>query len=291
MCRMGRLVAGLFLLASSGCELASPRQSSSLTPAGEPETEIADADTGFTLVRADQAEQIVLEPPRLVHELAVLNVLVPQGREDAMKKIWNFLREDVLDDEVRLRLGHNGLRVGVGHARWWEPIKAALDAIDGHRVTFATSIRVPVGFPLSLELDSEPRAQTLFYVGSDGILSGSTWPDSRNVLRVTYAPDPRDADRILLHAVPEVHQRRDGWEWVRTESGLWQVPRQSMQTFDAAEFVVTLRPGEFALLAPSADSRIYGLLGGAFLTRLCEGQGYNSYVFLRPEVRHVGQHD
>jgi hypothetical protein len=201
------------------------------------------------------------------------------------------LREDVLDDETRLRLRQNGLRVGVGHAQWWEPIKVAMEAIEDHRVTFATSIRVPIGFPLSLELDSEPREQTLFCVGSDGVLSGTTWPDSRNVLRVVYGPDPRDAERVLLLAVPEVHQRREGWEWVRTESGLWQVPRQSMQRFEAAGFTLPLGPGEFVLVAPSENARIVGLLGQAFLTRASEGRRYNSYVFLRPEARQVGQHE
>jgi hypothetical protein len=288
----GRLLAGLLLLsAAAGCNLPRLAQPSSPQPAAQDTSEIADADTGFTLIRADQADNLTLESPRLVYELAVLHVLIPREKEAAMEKVWNFLREDALDAETRLRLGQNGIRVGVGHAQWWDPIKAALDAIEDHRVTFATPIRVPVGFPLSLELDSEPRDQTLFCVGRDGILSGSTWPESRNVLRVAYAPDPRDADRILLQAVPEVHQKRDGWEWVRTESGLWQVPKQSMQSFDAAGFFVTLDPDEFVLIAPSANSGIYGLLGGAFLTRESEGQYYNSYVFLRPEARHVGQHD
>ena len=94
-----------------------------------------------------------------------------------------------------------------------------------------------------------------------------------------------------MQVVPEVHQRQTGWEWVRTEAGLWEVPRQSKQTFHAAGFALTLSPGEFVLVAPSENSRIYGLLGRAFLTRECEGRHYNSYVFLRPETRHVGQDD
>jgi hypothetical protein len=285
------LATWIALLLTGACEVGSPARAPSAEPVAEPAPEIADADTGFTLVRADRAKAAALEPPRRLCELAVLHILVPQAQESAVEKIWNFLREDVLDAETRLRLQQNGLRVGVGHVQSWEPIKAALDAIEGHRVTFATPVRVPVGFPLSLELDSESREQTLFYVGTDGILSGSSWPDSRNVLRATYAPDPRDAGRVLLQVVPEVHQRRDGWEWVRTESGLWQIPRQSMETFHAAGFVLTLGQEEFVLLAPSVNSRIYGLLGGAFLTRRSEGQNWNSYVFLRPEATDVGQYD
>jgi hypothetical protein len=281
--------AAALLLA--GCQSISPKWYQPEQAAPDSTTEIEDADTGFTLVRADRLPQQIIEPPRLVYELAVLHVLVPQGQEAAMEKVWNFLREDALDADTQLRLRQNGLRVGIGHAQWWEPIKLALEAIEGRQVPFEAAVRAPVGFPLSLELDSEPREQTLFYVGPDGILSGDTWPDSRNVLRVAYAPDPHDADRITLLAVPEVRQKRDGWEWVRTEVGLWQVPRQAMQSFDIAGFAVTLSPGEFVLVAPSEAAHVYGSLGGAFLTRQSQEQHYSSYVFLRPEARHVGQHD
>jgi len=280
---------GLLLLTGVGCQVGSPTWLARTEPVPETGPQIREADTGFTLAKRDDAGQTVPQPPRHVYELAVLHILMPQEQDAGTEKVWNFLREDVLDAETQLRLRQNGLRVGVGHAQDWEPIKAAMDAIDDHRVTFATPIRVPVGQLLALELDVEPREQTLFYVGRDGILSGSTWPDSRNVLHVTYAPDPRDMDRIVLLVVPEVQQWRKGWEWVRTEAGLWQVPRRSRQPFDAAGFDVTLSPGEFLLIAPSANARIYGLLGGAFLTRECDGRQYNSYVFLRPEARHVGQ--
>jgi hypothetical protein len=278
-------------LTCAGCNRTSLGRSQPDPPEIEPEPQVEDADTGFTLVRADHAQQQLAAPPRRAYELAVLHILVPQDQKAAMEKVWNFLREDTLEAETELRLRRNGLRVGVGHAQWWEPIKAAMEAIEGHRVAPATSLRVPVGFPLSLELDAEPREQTLFYVGHDGFLSGSTWPDSRNVLRVTYGPDVQDADRIILLVVPEVHQEQDGWQWVRTEAGLWQVPRQSTQAFDAAGVALTLSPGEFALLAPSENARIHGLLGDAFLTRESQGRHYHSYVFLRPEARHVGEHD
>lgn len=289
--RASWLAAALFTFICAGCEVNAPPQTGPINPAVRSRPEIADADNPFTLAKANGQHRPAPPTPQLVYELAVLHVLVPCEEQAAMQKVWNFLREDALDADLRLRLRQNGMRVGVGHADWWEPIKAAMEAIDSHRVMFATPIRVPVGFPLSLELDSEPRDQTLFYIGADGILSGNTWPDSRNVLCVTYAPDPHDLDRIVLAAVPQVHQRRRGWEWVRTESGLWQVPRQAMQRFDASGFVLPLGPGEFVLLAPSENARTFGLLGGAFLTGESDGRRYDSYVFLRPQATHVGQHD
>ncbi len=284
-------LARSMLLVTLAAACAGCRWFASARTASDPAPPTRTADTPFELVRADHAFQQQPERPRIVYDLAILHVLVPQEQEAAMEKIWNFLREDALEAHTDLRLRQNGLRLGIGHAQWWEPIKAALEAVEGHQVTRETSIRVPAGSPLALELDSEPRDQTLFWVGPDGLLSGSTWPASRNVLRVTYGPDLRDRDRIVLLAVPEVRQEQTGWRWVRTEAGLSQVPRRALQTFDAAGFMVTLGPGEFALLAPNASARVYGLLGGAFLTRESQGRHCNSYVFLRPEARYVGGHD
>ena len=260
-------------------------------PAEPLPSEVQDADTGFTLIRADHLHQQVERPPRLVYEMAALHVLVPRTRRADMDKIWNFLREDVIDADTQLRLRRNGLRVGVGHAQWWDPIKAAMDAIEGHKVLMTSPLRVPVGFPLSLELDAEPHDQTLFYVGRDGVLSGGSWPASRNILRISYSPAARQTDHVVLLAVPEVHQKREGWEWIRTEAGLWQVPRQDMQSFDEAGFMLSLDRGEFVMVAPSENSGVYGLLGGAFLTREAEGRHYDSYVFIRPEARQIGQND
>jgi hypothetical protein len=284
-------VIALWSLTCAGCQLPAGNGGNPADPPTTTKARLPQGDTGFTLAQREGVEEVAPTPPPLLYELAVLHVLVPRAQEAAVEKVWNFLREDGLDAETRLRLQQNGLRIGVGHVRDWEPIRAALDAIEGHRVVSPTSLSVPVGIPLSLELDAEPRDQTLFHMGVDGILSGTTWPDSRNVLRVTYGPDLRDVDRIRVYTVPEVHQRRDGWEWIRTEAGLWQLPRQSTQTFDAVGFVLTLRAGEFALVAPGANARNHWLLGGAFLTRQSEGRRFNSYVFLRPEAKHVGQHD
>jgi len=283
----------LVALLAVGCQPAPSSWLSPAHPPDDPPPALPDADNPLMLTRGGQpaaAPAAAPPAPRVVYELAVLHVLAPR-EPAALDKVWNFLREDLLDSETRLRLSRNGLRVGVGHVRDWEAIRAALDSIEDHRVLNSAPLSVPVGFPLSLELDTQPRDQTLFCVEADGILSGSTWPASRNVIRVTYAPDPHDVQRILLLAVPEVHQQRDGWEWIRTEAGLWQVPRRSTETFSAAGFAVTLDPGEFVLIAPSEQARIAGLLGRAFLTRTIEGREYCSCVFLRPQARQVGQHE
>ena len=271
-----------------GCH--SPGSGSALTPGqnSEPDS-LKSADTAFTAPPADIPAKTAPPVVRASYELAILHILIPQtGMADA-EKVWNYIREDVFDAETQIRFRENGLRIGVGHAQGWEPIKAVLDAVEGHKVTMATPVRLPIGYPLILELDVEPQQQTLFYVGRDGVLTGNTWPESRNVLRIAYGPDMANPENLLLQAVPEVHRQERNWEWIRSEAGLQPDPKDRMESFNIVGITASLAPGEFLLLTPSENAQVYGLLGGAFLTRISQGEHYNSFIFLRPEARQVGQ--
>jgi len=277
------------LLVLAGCANGATRWWSSPLAAGaDNRSQLTSADTGFTLSPVPPGEPQPLQPPRVGLQLAVLHVQIPAADVPRAETIWNHVREDVLDAETRQRLRQNGLRIGVGHERFWEPIKLALDAIDGRRVMLAQPVSMPPGFPIALEMDSEPRTQTLFSVDSDGVLSGSTWPFSRNVLRVAYAPDPQDAHRLRVSVTPQVRQEREGWRWVRTESGFWQVPRYAARSYEAAGFVLTLEPQEYVVIAASDRAVVDGLLGRALLTAPHEDMRYYSYVFLQPGVREIG---
>lgn len=223
--------------------------------------------------------------------LAVLSVQIPEKEQAAAMRVWDHIREEMLDADTRLRLSDNGFRAGIGHVQHWAPIRAVLDSIPGHRLIQTVPLRVPAGFPLALELDNEPRDQTLFHVGKDGVLRGGTYPATRNVLRVAYGPDVRRAERIRMAVAPEVQQKQEGWRWVRTEEGLWQVPRQHNSPFDEVTLDVSLAHDEFLLIAPSESARLRGLIGRAMFTSDFEGASYFTYVFLRPEVPDVGQRD
>jgi|GEM_PF-2429072 len=246
-------------------------------------TELRVADTAFTrsaAARVSTAEPPA--PPRVDLDIVVLHVQVPQREVKTADQLWNHVREDVLDAETSLRLRKNGFRIGVGNERWWAPVRAALEAADDHRMVLSQPVRVPPGLPLALEVDDAPHDQTVFFVGFDGVLSGSTWPQSRNVLSVIYAPDPSDAARTRLYITPEVHQDREGWRLVKTESGVWQVPDQNRFAFDPAAFGISLRADEFVVIAAAENVDAPGLLGRSFLTSLGEGVRYYSYFVLKP---------
>jgi hypothetical protein len=224
---------------------------------------------------------------RLDVVLTALHVRVPREGRAPAAAIWNHVREDVFDSATSLRLRQNGVRAGVGNLQWWDAVMAALNAVDDVVSLALDPVRIPPGYPLALELDTAPHEQTLFYVADDGVLTGETWPQSRNVLRVMYSLNLETPDRVRLEVVPEVRQRLEGFRWVRTEAGLTQEPNANGRTFTAAGFATDLAPGEFLLIAPSEQADLYGIVGGAFLGSEEEGRRYDAYVFLRADVNHV----
>lgn len=248
------------------------------------------ADTGFTLTPKPQPTNETAAKPVATRNLkvAVVHIQVPTRRAKDADKIWTHLREDLIDAETLVRLERNGFRVGAGNIQWWDAIRQTLDGIEGVRVIVATPIEVPIGFPVAMELDMAPRDQTLFCVGMDGVLSGGSWPASRNVLRVLYGIDPKSPERIRMQVAPEIHQSMEGWEWTRTEEGVWQTPKRKRSEVGSAAFSISLGHDEFVAMSPSASANVTGLIGSAFLTAELEGVEYRSYVFLRPDAGDIG---
>ncbi len=262
------------------------------TQAGSPPATPQDADTGFTET-SDRSALPTLAPPVVrVITIQILHIQWPHTERERAMAIWNHLREDGLASADTLRLRRNGIRIGIGHERWWEAIKAILDNVDGIKVSQPAPINIRPDFPLALELDLDPREQTLFFVDSAGELHGATWPHSRNVLRIQYLADEQRSGRTRLAFLPAVLQRQASTAWSRSELGGWQVtPNQSVSVFPAARFVVDLAPGEFVAVAPSERGSVAGLIGTALLTRQDAGTAYESVIFVRPDVSDVGQHD
>lgn len=236
----------------------------------------------------EQAEGLLSAPAAQAPKkmtVSVLHVQIPRDRREDAARIWLMLRENAIDADTLLRLRLNGLRVGLGESRGWSDVTAVIETIDGRLVRSAAPISMPAGLPITLELDDEARDQTLFYVGRDGVLSGSTWLKSKNVFRVICASAITEIDRIRFSAIPEVQQELEGWTWVQTADGWTQAPRKNQHQFEAASVTLHLDPGEFVLLSVSPDADSENLLGSALLTHRVDGLPYDSYIFLRPELR------
>jgi hypothetical protein len=229
----------------------------------------------------DQSDIVPVPSTTVFH---VTLVRVPRDKRALFDKAWNYLRTDVLDSATTLRLQQNGLRVGVGHEQWWEPIRAIIESIDGQLTAQPAPWRLPPRFPLYLELTEAPREHTLFCIGFDGVLSGDTWPNSRCALQLSYVRDPVRPDHVRTTLVPVVRRLQPGRRLMPTETGTWQVPRYDGRVFDAAGMAVSLGPGEFVLVAPHESADVAGMIGDTLLSQVSDGQRYDQYVFVKPEV-------
>lgn len=286
----GALVrVSLGLIGATGCSVPGLWGGPRSGPAAGPDAAEAQAVFGSAADASPAARGVgaPLRPAQI--ELSVLHVQVPTEVREELGRLWALLREDVIESETALRLRRNGLRVGVGRTQDWPAVAQIIDSLDDRRVNRLEPVRLPPGFVLSLELDSAPREQTIFYVGFDGVLSGSTWPDSRNRLRIVQWPDLRRDDRIVLRMEPEVRQEREGSRWVRSAAGLTQVPLSESNPIPAAGFQATLGPDEFLLIGPGTSAGVRGLLGRALLVSEISGRLFESYVFLRPERVRAGR--
>jgi hypothetical protein len=248
------------------------------------------ADTGFTGTTGSRdSPRSDVRPTQGVVVLTPLHVRIPANRAQEAEALWNHMQEQVLDAGATLRLRRNGLRVGVSHSRFWDAVRAAVEAIDGRLVSNYDAFILPRGVPLFIDLDSSPHAQTLFAIDPDGNLSGTTLPPGRNRLRLTYTIDTRGDGGVFLSLVPEVAQRLEGTAWLDTAVGGQLRSSEKVTTFSAAAVTARLRDGEFLVVAPAEASPQTGLVGGAFFAEEINGQRYLSYVFLRPDLTRVGE--
>lgn len=224
--------------------------------------------------------------------LTVVHVKVPRESAAAMARTWSLLDEGVVAVDVRSRLSRNGLRIGAGKIDAWPTVKTFIERVPGYRIVLARPMQVPLGFSVALELDQEPRDQTLFVVGFDGVLSGRSFPATRNVLRVEARRLPQYPDELDVVLAPEVRQPSDNWRWVHTGVGVEQVPDQKRWSFAPVSARVRLARDEFLLLsAAEPQSAPASLLGPTMLSSTADGIEYASFLFIRPEAQDVGSGD
>ncbi|RMF70858.1 MAG: hypothetical protein D6744_18810 [Planctomycetota bacterium] len=286
--RRAFLWCGVAWVAASGCRLPPTQPASARAATSAPSAHDAALDSMGATSPLDASSSVPLTA-RMRYTVTVLHVQIPVEQLAAMDAVWRYIREDELPGDVQWRLERNGFRAGIGSEEFWPAIKEIIDAIEGRRVTLSNPVQAQAGFPLALELDDQPRDQLLFYVGPDGVLSGDTWPQSRNVLRVSIGPDATQTSRALLEIAPEVRQRLEGMDFVRTEAGVWQVPKRSARLYDAVALTLPVRRDEFVLIGPSESAQIDGLIGRAFLSATVRDVRYHSYVFIRPELIRVDE--
>ena len=228
---------------------------------------------------------------RLVVKFDVIRIEVPEGTVSDSRTLWNHLRDDAVAAERQALMVRNGLRLGVGTEGSWPPIKAFFDAIAttvGSPVVNTSSVTLANPYPLEIELSPKPLDQTVFYYRADQTLAGSSWPASRNILRVEHAIDIDDVSRLQLRVVPEIRQQKREMRWVRTPHGLHQVPMYYGLLLNELAVRLTLAKGEFLVIGPSGRIDRANLLGRLFLSRIVDAKRWESLYVVKPTVVRIG---
>jgi hypothetical protein len=218
--------------------------------------------------------------------LMILHVQTPRAARAAAAGVWDLVREDALDSGTVARLNSNGVRVGIGQIARWDAVKDIFNASEKSRVYELPPLRNRPGVPLALSLDTSPHDQTIFFLDDDGILSGASWPASQKVLRVSYGLDMQQRETVRLMVVPEIRQELSPALSYTKGEGWAAGPRREGRAYASAAFEVPLSSEEFVLIGPGEKADVFGIVGGAFLTDLLNGERYDAYVFIRAEVNH-----
>ncbi|HSW45317.1 MAG TPA: hypothetical protein VLM89_07080 [Phycisphaerae bacterium] len=219
---------------------------------------------------------------------AILRVLATPGTFSNSEKIWNPIDEEVLPAETRMMLRNNGLRVGVGKHASWPQIKAALDA---EKVEVITNEQVlQNGVPLNIEINPQPRDQTVFLIRSDGSMPGAFFPQSTTVLRIEYWIPPERPDSVMIELMPEIRLPRTAGQSNMAAAAL-QAPNSGQPSRPLREMITRIRVNadEFLVVGPSRVTQQPHLVGALLLTEEVDGRKLESMCFITTKILSVPQ--
>jgi len=222
----------------------------------------------------------------LTVDFAVLRVRAAAGTFSQSEKIWNPIQDEMLPAQIRMMLRNNGLRIGVGKHSSWPQIKAALDAEKVETSTNRQTLQC--GVPLTVEINTQPRDQTLFLIRSDGTMPGAFFPQSTNGLRIEYWIPPSAADTVMMELMPEIRLSRTTGQSNLAVSTL-QNPGTMPPTRPLRELAVRVPvgPDEFLVVGPSSVAQQNHLAGSLLLIEEIDGRRLESMCFITPKILSV----
>jgi hypothetical protein len=246
-------------------------------PKTQPATDVAERSTPLTGMVVIQTVQF-----------AILRVRAPAGTFSDSEKLWNPVNEEVLPAPTQLLLRNNGLRIGVGKQASWPQIKAALDA---EKVEVSQDAQVMQnGVPLSIELNGQPRDQTLFLIRSDGTMPGASFPQSTNALRVEYWIPPNASTSVMMELIPEIQMARALGQSALAVAALRNPTAAApSRLFRELAARIPVGPDEFLVIGPSAAARQNRLIGSLMLGEEIDGRQLESMCYITPRILSAAQ--
>lgn len=287
----GWFLVSVFLLASGCSDWPAWTEQVPASPTTAPSADPGRPGSRSIPGMGDQLGEGAPRRPMMVLQISfdVLRARVPRGFFSQSEKIWNHVNEAVVPQDSAVLLQRNGLRVAVGGADSWPPIRALLEA-QGPVETSQNSMTLKNGLPLVIEPDQRMRDQTMFMFRPDGTLGGASFPQSVNGLLLEYELAGAATDELRISVTPQVRLPKQSPRLSRSVPGYIDNPvAPPTRVFRELAFTVTAGPGQFIAIGPSRLIENVHLVGSLLLCDEREGERMESMYFITPQVLNTGQ--
>jgi len=245
------------------------------TPEQEPSVETR----GATRFPVEPAFAPALE---LMHlQFDVLRVDLPVDGLHHSRKVWNHVDELRYEAQLAALLARNGIRIGAASADAWPALRTIFESgrarvQEAHRV-----VQTPA--PLTLELSPMVEPETIFTFDRAGHLAGRTYPTGKRLVQIDYLVHPERDGSTDLNVRLEIREPLGPGDWRIGDGLLQEAPTHRSYVFSSLEVLLTLRPGEFLVIGPSAAAgRTEYLVGGRFFTGERDGERYETLFCVSP---------
>ncbi len=264
-----------------GFQAIGPARPAPAAPPAAPK--IPAEDNPFVIALAPGVPVVTQDMTIRAVQFDVLQVQAPLGEFSRSQKIWDHLDEQAVGIETQMHLQRNGLRVGLGTQESWPPVHAILETVS-RRIVRVLPPSPPNSLSVSLQLNSEPLDQTVFFYRGNGTLVGGSFAGATDVFRITWEFNSDNIEQVVVYITPEVRQEQSGSAPMPTPLGVAMVPEYEGKVFKELTSRLVVGPGGYIVLGPAADVARAGLLGREFLVKLIDAEPYEMVLVIVPRV-------
>ena len=196
-------------------------------------------------------------------------------------KIWNHVDEMRIGAETVAQLARNGVRMGIATDEGWTAMRVIFDACEARWEQ--QQMIGQRGLPLSIEIGAVESSEPIFYYDARHKLQGKTFSAGKKLVNLGFGYRPELGGVIDLQVGMEVRHDRGVMAWEKRGGVIREVPAFDRKVFHDLDVSLSLNPGEFLILGPSARAAETYLIGSRFFTRDEGGSAYEIMFFIAPK--------
>lgn len=224
---------------------------------------------------------------RMYVELSVVKIDAPVGGIAAATRLWELVDQNAIPAALATAMRDNGFLIGVGRDEVRQAIAKVLRGIEGVR-SRDSQVLVAEARSIDMQIRSEERDETVFYVGRDGQMTGHSFESARPLFKIEFDVLPETPDRIRLRLVPELRQPDGPARWEQVEGEFQLRPEYRGRIFRDLAVEAIIPPRGFLLVGPTRDVSATPLIGRPFLIYV-DGDKPREYLYVvNPIIRWTG---